>query len=162
MLPSQRAALNALLGRDPSAPLGAPSSPPAPRPLPGDDAQLLSLVAARNPELDALAAEIRGRSEGVALARLQYVPDLSLGAGTDLAGLAQTLSGALTLPLLRHEAIEAAIRQAEANQHAAESMRRQSQADLRSQVVQDLIAVRDADRQVALLQSALLPCAAGP
>jgi outer membrane protein TolC len=154
---AQRAALNALLGREPGAELEAPDALPPSRALTYTDQQVLDLAEQQNPELRALAAELRGKEDGIRLARLEYLPDFSLSFGTDLEGLSQTLLGALTAPLLRFESINAAIAQSEANLRAAESMRRQSKNDLAAQVVSDLVGVRDADRQLGLFHDNILP-----
>lgn len=156
-LPAQRAALNALLNRDADAPLPVPTGLPARAAFTGTDVQVLALVGKRNPELAAQAREIASRGEGVTLARLQYLPDVSLTAGTDLRGLAQSLLGTVTVPALRHEAIDAAVEQASDNVRAAEAMRRQTQNDLAAQLVMDLYTLRDADRQLTLFESTLLP-----
>src|SRR5947209_11383955 len=62
-LPGQRAALNALLDRLPSASLAAPTTLPATRPIQASDERLLSRAAEQNPELAALAREVAGRQE---------------------------------------------------------------------------------------------------
>ncbi len=154
---TQRATLNALLGRDARAALDLPQQQISSTPVHRTDDEILASAAERNPELAALAAEVRGKTDGIRLARLQYVPDFSLNTGTDLAGLTQTLMGAITVPALRYEAINAAIAQAEANLHAVESMRRQNRSDLTARVIDDLSTLRDADRQIGLLHDTVLP-----
>lgn len=156
-LPAQRAALNALLDRPPDAPIPIPTGMPEARQVVQDDGQVLKLVAERNPELAALAQEIAARKESLALARLQYLPDFSISVGTDLAGIAQSLAGMVTVPLLRHQAIDAAVAQAEANLRATEAMRRQARNDLGAQVVMNLSILRDADRQLGLFEHTVLP-----
>ena len=159
-LPARRAAINALLSRDAGAALPVPAQLPPTRPLALSDEQLLALAGKQNPELAALAAEINARSEGIRLARLQYMPDFSVSASTDLAGIAQTLTGMVTVPLLRYEAINAAIAQAQANLKAADAMRRQTRNDLKAQLVIDIATLRDADRQLDLFDHTILPRAA--
>ena len=78
LLPAQRSALNALLGRDPDAPLPVPSELPPQRPVSYSDGQLLELAVRQNPELAALASEIKAKQDGIQLARLQYVPDFNV------------------------------------------------------------------------------------
>lgn len=156
-LPSQRAALNALLNRDAGSPLPVPTQLPTTRSMGYSDEQLLALAAKQNPELAALAAEIRGRSEGIHLARLQYMPDFSVSASTDLAGIAQTLTGMVTVPLLRYQAINAAIAQADANLKSSDAMQRQTHNDLNAQIVMDIVSLRDADRQLGLFEHTVLP-----
>lgn len=156
-LPAERAALNALLSRPSDAALPVPAAMPAPVPLAGNDHEILSLAARQNPELAALTDEISGRKAGVTLAKLQYLPDFSVTVGSDLAGIGQSLAGMLTVPVLRYQAINAAVAQAQANLRASEAMRRQTGNDLAAQVVADLAAVRDADRQLELFDHTVLP-----
>ncbi|HEY6434126.1 MAG TPA: TolC family protein [Acetobacteraceae bacterium] len=156
-LPAQRAAINALLSRPADAPLPVPTELPASRPLVYEDEELVELAAKQNPELIALADEIRGRIEGIKLAKLQYAPDFNLSIGTDLMGVTQSLLGQATIPILRRDALNAAIAQAEANLRASEAMRRQAGSDLAAQVVADLTIIRDADRQLDLFDRNILP-----
>jgi cobalt-zinc-cadmium efflux system outer membrane protein len=156
-LPAQRATLNALLDRDPAAPISVPSQMPTIEQLSYSEDQVLQLAARQNPELAALAREIAGKAEGLKLARLQYLPDFSLSAGTDLGGISQNLMGMITVPILRHEAIEAAIRQAQANLRATEAMRHQTNNDLKAQLLMDLTIFHDADRQLDLVEKTIVP-----
>ncbi|HEX5242388.1 MAG TPA: TolC family protein [Tepidisphaeraceae bacterium] len=156
-LPAQRAALNALLDRTPDAPIPIPGRMPEARAVVQDDGQVLQLVAERNLELAALAQDVAAHKQSLALARLQYLPDFSISVGTDLAGIAQSLAGMVTVPLLRHQAIDAAVAQAEANLRATQAMRRQVRNDLGTQAVMDLSIIRDADRQLDLFQNTVLP-----
>ncbi len=160
-LPAQRAAINALLSRPLDTPLEAPTEMQASRTLVYEDTEIVDFAAKRNPELLALADEIRGRRDGVRLAKLQYVPDFNLSAGTDLMGIAQSVLGQATIPIFRFEALNAAIAQAEANLRASEAMRRQTSNDLSSQLVSDITAIRDADRQLDLYEHTVLPRAHG-
>jgi outer membrane protein TolC len=151
------AALNALLNRDPGAILQPPAQLPAAR-LPGvSDEELLARAARFNPELRALADEIAGKKDAIQLAKLQYVPDFSINLTGDLAGAAQDIVGSLTVPALRYNAIEAGIFQAQADLRAAEAQRRQYAADVRAEVVIDLLLIRDAQRQAAVLQKSIIP-----
>ncbi len=154
-LPGQRAAINALLSRPADAPL--PSELPTTRPLAYADGELVTLAAKQNPELVALADEIQGRQEGIRLAKLQYVPDFNFSAGTDLAGMTQSILGQATIPIFRHQALDAAINQAEANLRASEALRRQTANDLVARVVTDITALRDAERQLDLFEQTILP-----
>ncbi len=156
-LPSQRAAINALLGRAADAPLPVPTELPQPRTLAYGDEELADLAEKQNPELIALADETRGRTEGIQLAKLQYVPDFNLSAGTDLMGVTQSVLGQATIPVFRYEALNAAIAQAQANLRASEAMRRQAANNLAAEVIADLTIIRDADRQLDLLQHTILP-----
>jgi outer membrane protein TolC len=156
-LPIQRAMLNALLNRPATADIPLPDHLPAPTPLNISDQDLLDQAAKTNPELTAMADEIRAKHEEIQLAKLQYYPDFSVSAGTDLAGMAQSLLGSVTVPILRYEALHAAVEQAQANLNAAEATRQQTQNDLAAQLIDDISTLRDADRQIALLQNTILP-----
>jgi outer membrane protein TolC len=156
-LPSLRAAINALLNRPADAPLTVPPGLPPARSLAYADGELIDLAAKQNPELIALADEVRGHSEGIRLAKLQYVPDFNLSAGTDLMGVTQSVLGQATIPVFRYEALNAAIAQADANLRASEAMRRQTSNDLTAQVVADIAIIRDADRQLDLFEHTILP-----
>ena len=156
-LPKQRATINALLSRPADAPLPVPTDLPPMRTLVHGDGELLELAAKRNPELIALADEIRGGGEGIRLAKLQYMPDFNLSVGSDLMGITQTLLGQATVPILRYEAIDAAVAQAEAKLRASEAMRRQAGNDLAAQVVADMTIIRDSDRQLDLFDHTILP-----
>src|SRR5438552_11256646 len=74
---AQRAAINALINRDPDAAVATPTTLPSSGPVSHSDQQLLELAAVRNPELKALAQEIKAKHVGIKLARLQYFPDFS-------------------------------------------------------------------------------------
>jgi outer membrane protein, heavy metal efflux system len=156
-LPSERAAINALLSRPADAPLPLPTDIPSMRSIAYSDTELIDLAAKQNPELLALADEIHGRREGIRLAKLQYVPDFNLSAGTDLMGVTQSVVGQATIPIFRYEALNAAIAQAEANLRASEAMRRQAGNDLESQVLADIAIIRDAERQIDLFEHSILP-----
>jgi len=156
-LPSQRAAINALLSRPADAPLPVPARLPASRPVVYGDGDLVEMAAQQNPELIALADEIRGRGEGTRLAKLQYVPDFNLSVGTDLMGVTQSLVGQATIPMFRYEALKAAVAQAEAKLRASEASRRQAGNDLTAQVIADITIIRDAGRQLDLFDHAILP-----
>jgi len=156
-LPSQRAAINALLSRAFDASLSAPADLPSSQPIAHTDRELAELVVKQNPKLLALADEIRAREQAIRLAKLQYVPDFNFSAGTDLMGITQSVLGQATIPIFRYEAIDAAIAQAQANLRVSEAMRRQTGNDLASQVTADIAMIRDADRQLELFQQTILP-----
>jgi outer membrane protein, heavy metal efflux system len=156
-LPSQRAAINALLSRPADAPLPVPTKLPASRRIVYGAGDLVEMAARQNPELVALADEIRGRGEGIRLAELQYVSDFNLSLGTDLMGVTQSLLSQATIPIFRYEALNAAIAQAEAKLRASEAMRRQIGNNLTAQVIADIAIIRDAGRQLDLFDHTILP-----
>jgi cobalt-zinc-cadmium efflux system outer membrane protein len=154
-LPQQRAALNALLGRAPDAPLAPPAALPAPRPLAADDGTLIALGVAENPELRALAREQEGRADAVRLARQQYIPDFNPFGG--ITGSMQQVAGiAVSLPA-RISMIRGAVREARESLARADAMLRQGRLDREARFVATLHALRDAERQRALLEDDVLP-----
>ena len=130
---------------------------PRPRPLIYSDQKILTLAAQNNPELIPLAHNIRGRKQGLELAKLQYLPDFSANVGTDLKGVTQSLAASLTIPFLRYEAIDAAVAQAEANLRSTQAMRRQTLSDLNAQIIPGVVSLHDAVRQLDLFHNTLLP-----
>jgi outer membrane protein TolC len=129
----------------------------APRPADFADDALLARAADRNPELLALSREVQGRTQAIELARLQYLPDFALGIGLDPGDWATRVMGMITMPIVRRPAIEGAIEQARADLRATEAMRRQVGNDLAAQVVLQLYALRNADRQIRLFEEAIVP-----
>ncbi len=156
-LPGELATLNALLDRAPDAALDPPAELPRLRDIPGDGADLLSLAAQNNPELHALAEEAIAKAVAIRRAKQEYWPDFSVNVTTDLGGVTQSLMGSVMVPLVRYQAIDAGIRQAEANLHATEAMRRQASHDLATRVIGDLSLFHDAQRQIDLFENTLLP-----
>jgi outer membrane protein TolC len=156
-LPGERAALNGLLSRAADAPLDVPAALPTARELNASDADLLAAAAKTNPELQALAHEASGNQDAIRRARLEYLPDFNVGFSTDLAGMTQTLMGSVVLPYLRHEAIDAGIRQAEANLRQTQAMQRQTAHSIAARILGDLAVLREAQRQTEVLEKDLIP-----
>jgi cobalt-zinc-cadmium efflux system outer membrane protein len=153
----QQAVLNALLNRPPTAAIPLPDSLPADRPIEASDQDLLDRAAKMNPELIAEADEIRAKEQNLHLAKLQYYPDFSLSASTDLQGMAQSLLGQFTVPIIRYEALHAAVAQAQANLRAVEAQRRQAGNDLAAELIDDIATLHDAERQIELIGQTILP-----
>ena len=156
-LPGRRAALNALLNREPLARLNLPKALPSARPFKDTDEDILAKLAERNPELEALAREIQGREEAVTLMRQQYLPEFGLGVSGDAGGIARSIMGMLTLPILRYPAIEASIAQAKAELEMTRAMRRQAEHDLKARANLHLYDLRNSERQANVFQIAVLP-----
>lgn len=153
----RRAALNALLNREPLADLDIPGKFPPARAFQGTDAEILERLAVRNPELEALAREVRARKQAVTLMRQEYLPDFGLGVSGDAGGMARSIMGMVTAPFVRFPAIEASISQAKAELEMARAARRQMEHDLKAKAVLLLYDLRNADRQSALYEASILP-----
>jgi outer membrane protein, heavy metal efflux system len=149
------AALNGLLARDPAATIALPAGPPAPRPLPADDAALIAAAVDRNPELAALARQVSGRREALELARMAYIPDINPAAAFT-GGVSQAISAMVVLPTTIPE-IKGRIREARAMRDAAEAQLRQARRDRAARFVAALVVLRNSERQAALFRDAILP-----
>jgi len=149
------AKLNALLGRPATDPAPLPASLPPLRPLPAADADLIRLASERSPALQALAREVEGKEEALALAKQAYLPDFGLSLSVT-GSVAQTLGGMLVLPT-RLEAIRAGIEEARANLQAATAARAQYERDLAASFVLNLYALRNDERQIKLFQETIIP-----
>lgn len=154
-LPAARARLNALIGRSADAPLDPPTLP-APRPLP-DDAALLAAGTGANPELAALARDASGRAAALDLARQQYLPDINPFAG--ITGSMEQAAGAAIRLMTTIPQIRAGIREARASLRGSEALARQGGLDRDAAFVAAVLALRSAERQLALLRDHVEPSA---
>jgi outer membrane protein TolC len=154
-LPAARARLNAQIGRSADAPLDPPMLP-APRPLPSDTA-LLAVGTRENPEIAALTRDAAGRAAALDLARQQYFPDINPFAG--IAGGMEQVAGAAITFATTIPQIQAGIREARANLRGSEALARQGDLDRNAAFVATLLALRLAERQLALLRDHVEPSA---
>jgi len=154
---SMRGELNGMLGRDASAPLGLPPELPPPRPVTADDAALIAVAVAQNPELAALAQQVAGRSDAVELARLAYLPDI-IPSASITGSVSQSLGAMLMVPT-KLPAIRAAIDEAHAMTRSTEAMLRQTTQDRAARFVADLYLMRNSERESELYRARIVPAA---
>jgi cobalt-zinc-cadmium efflux system outer membrane protein len=154
-VPQQRARLNALAARPAGAPLALPAALPAPRAMPADDAALLALGAAANRDVAALAHEVASRDAAVDRARQEFIPDINPFAST--TGSMEQVAGMMASLPTRVPIILGGIREARAMLARADAMARQAVVDRRADFVATLAALRDLERQAALVDARLLP-----
>jgi len=152
---TMRSTLNAMLARDPRAPLDLPQTLPPPRPLAADDAHLLALATDNNPDLARLAHQVAGRQDALELARMAYIPDINPIAGFT-GGLSQMIGAMVVLPTTIPE-IKGKIDESRAMLRSTQAMLRQTRADRAASFVAALYAMRSAERQSAVFQDAILP-----
>ena len=156
-LPADRAALNRLIGRPVSQPLRVPGTLPH-MPIPQDSlTRLLTLVVRRNPDLAALRRDIRAGRIDIERAKMNYIPDFSLSAATSLDGITQNLGGGIMFPIVRYQAINAAIRQNRDWLRESEAQLRSARLSVAAQIVADLVMVQSDARQTGLYEGVLLP-----
>lgn len=154
-LPQARARLNAMLARPADAPLEPPATLPVPRPLPADDAALISAAAESNPELAALARQVQGRRDALELARMQYIPDFSPFAGFT-GSIEQFVGLAISLPTVIPE-IQGMIKEARADLRRIEAMYRQTQLNRQAELVAALYSLRNSERQAEVFATHVQP-----
>ena len=154
---AMRGELNGMLGREPSAPLGLPANLPARRPVAADDASLIAVAVARNPELAALAQQVAGRTDAVELARLAYLPDI-IPSASITGSVSQSLGAMLMVPT-KLPAIRAAIDEAQSMTRSSEAMLRQTTHDRAARFVADLYLMRNAERETQLYRTRVVPSA---
>jgi outer membrane protein TolC len=154
---AMRAQLNAMLARDPDAPLPPPETIPDPRPLPAADDRLLAMAVDRNPELAALSHEVAGREDALALAKLQWIPDINPSFGFT-GSISQMVGAAVMLPTTQRE-IRGAIRESEAMLEASRAVLEQTRRERAAAFVATLIALRDAERQTQWFAERIIPAA---
>jgi cobalt-zinc-cadmium efflux system outer membrane protein len=156
-VPGEAASINAILNRDPASPLALPAELPSARAVPYSDDEIASFVSERNPEIKAFAHDAAAREEAVKLARQQYIPDFALSAQGDLEGMMQGLMAMVTAPVLRWEAIQASIRQAEAQLEASRAARQEAQNRLGASALMALYDMRNVERETSLLADTVVP-----
>jgi outer membrane protein TolC len=154
-LPSLVARMNTLLGRDPRAAVPLPRAPLEPRPFTVSDADILALAAERSPELAALAREVAGKEEALALAQQSWLPDLNPILSVT-GSVSQTLGAMIVLPT-RVEAIRAGVAEAQALLNAAHAAHAQYSRDLAASFVLNLLVLHGAERQARLFAETIEP-----
>lgn len=150
--------MNALLARTPDAPLAAPLSlRPLPQPVPGTDALLARLHKA-NPVLLAQDARVRSAEAEQSLARKDWYPDVTLGAGaqTNSGSWGYAASFGVTIPL-QWGAKESAEQEADANLGAARQRLAASIAELEGDLAQAIAALSAAEEMGSVRRKQLVP-----
>lgn len=150
-----KAMLNGMLDRPPEARLVLAGELPPARNVPLRDDQLIAMGVDASPEIGRLAAQVKGRSDAIDLAKMQYLPDVSPTAGFT-GSLSQSLGAMVMLPTTI-PMINASIREAKAMRDASQAMLRQTRSDRAANFVAILYAMRSDERQKAFLQERILP-----
>jgi len=153
---AQRAALNALLAREPDAPLALPDAPPPPRARPAV-AEILRAGVLENPELAGLAADVAVREAALGLAESRHTPDVAPFAEAG-GGMDESLGLVITYPS-NPSAVRAAIERARAERDAADATLRQARLDTRAALAAALAALDADERTAARLRDGVEPAA---
>lgn len=155
VLPQERAQLNALLAREPDAPLSPPLTLPPPRLLRLDDATLISLAARQNPQRKVFANQVQGRSDAVELARLQYIPDFNPFLGLT-GSVSQAIGLGISIPTFLPE-VRGRVSETRAELSGMMAMYRQTKFDTTASAVAALVTFRNSERQAALYDQQIVP-----
>jgi cobalt-zinc-cadmium efflux system outer membrane protein len=147
------------------AALGLTSQQPAP-PVPThfefaaenlNEDELLRSAFARNPQLAAMAAEVRTAEAGIAVAYKERVPDFNAGLMAEVYKPPfYWPQVGMTLPVWRDK-LAAEIAQAKANELAAQARWQSAQIELAVNFAQKSFAYRETGRNLALIENKLLP-----
>ncbi|MCI0629571.1 MAG: TolC family protein [Phycisphaerales bacterium] len=152
-----RALINAMLARDPQAPLEPSSLFATPRASPRDDLSILLAAAGENPEIARWVRQVEGRQDALELTRMQWIPDINPSV-MFTGGIAQAIGAAITLPTTIAE-IRGSIRESQAMLRASEATLRQVRHDSAAGIVAALISLRNNERQAQVFQQSILPLA---
>jgi outer membrane protein TolC len=122
-----------------------------------DADELLRVAFARNPQLAAMAADVRAAEAGIAVSYKERIPDFNAGLSVEVYRPPFYWPQAnMTLPIWRDK-LAAEVAQAQANKLAAQSRLKAGQIDLAVNFAEKLFACRETSRNLALLQDELLP-----
>ncbi len=142
----------------------APQQPDPPTPVhfeisrenPDAD-ELLRVAFARNPQLAAMAADVRAAEAGIAVAYKERVPDFNAGLSAEVYRPPfYWPQVGMTLPLWRDK-LAAEIAQAKANEMAAKLRLKAGQIDLAVSFAEKSFAYRETSRNLALIEDELVP-----
>jgi cobalt-zinc-cadmium efflux system outer membrane protein len=159
---SARAELNALMGRDPSAPLEVAGQYGPARVLPSL-IELERIAVENRPELKAIAATSGVAEAQLSLARKAYTPDFTVAGGYMLMPEGSTFRNnymaelSVSLPWLNRRKHDSEIKEAEA---AASVVRSEHNAQVNAaflEIQQTLIRARAAERSLKLYSDTLRP-----
>jgi outer membrane protein TolC len=167
MRPAVAARLNAAMNRPTGSPLPWPKDAAEERVAVADD-EVVALLRETSPDLKAMEDEVAARREAVALARVEAVPDVSLGVeymqidgarasmmpddSRDMVAVMASVS----IPVW-YEKYAAGVREAEARHMAAVKERLDRENDLAVDARMALYGLRDAARRIGLYRDTLLP-----
>jgi len=139
------------------------AAPPVPTqfvstPLDLEAPDLFSVALARNPGLKAMEAEIRQADAGIRLARKARIPDFSAGVEVDVKTAPYLVrpEAGVTLPIWRDK-LAAELADAQANKKVAQARLTAEQIALAIEFADKTYAVRESQRNLALLRDRLIP-----
>ncbi len=123
-----------------------------------DADELLQTACQRNPQLKAMAADVRAAEAGIAVAYKERVPDFSVALMADVKAspVLYWPQAGMSLPVWRDK-IAAEIAGAKANELAAQSRLKATQIELVVRAAEKSFAGRETARNLALIQNQMIP-----
>jgi cobalt-zinc-cadmium efflux system outer membrane protein len=122
-----------------------------------DADELLRTAFERNPQLSAMAADVRTAEADIAVAYKERVPDFNAGLSADVyAPPFYWPQAGMTLPIWRDK-LAAEVAQAKANELAVKSRLKAAQIDLAVSFAEKSFAYRETSRNLALIEDKLIP-----
>ena len=156
-IPTDRAALNRMLGRAAQRPLRVPGQLPRAVHWSRTVSGALADAVRRNPDLGALRRDIHAGRIDVERAKMDYIPDFNLSAATSLDGIAQSLGGAIMFPFVRYRAIHAAILQSRDRLRQRQAQLRSRRLSIAARLIADLQMASSDRQQIDLYERVVLP-----
>ncbi len=150
-----RQQLNALLGRPAVAELRPPATLRSSPEWPGRARELRAQLESFTPQLAALRAEVAARGEALALARLQFFPDINPMAAFT-GSVSQAVGAGVVLPLTWRK-LQAQMAVAKALLAASQALLQQAEHDLQAELAATLVVLDSLERQRQLWSGQLLP-----
>ncbi|MBP1720965.1 MAG: putative chemiosmotic efflux system protein [Deltaproteobacteria bacterium] len=152
--------LNLFVGRDTSLPLGRPATGREAR-LDETLGELVKKAYDRSPEIRAKEKIIEGTEAKVRLAKKEYIPDVTLNAGTDQRGGDYTnmykLTASINLPVYFSTRQEPAVKEASAQLLEAKHELEATKFIISSTIRENFAMATSAQRLMELYRNALIP-----
>ena len=123
-----------------------------------DADELLRVAFERNPQLAAMAADVRAAEAGIAVAYKERVPDFNAALMADVKAspVLYWPQLSMSLPIWRDKLV-AEVAQAKANELSAKSRLKAGQIDLAVNFAEKTFAYRETSRNLMLLETELIP-----
>lgn len=156
---SLKAAINSLLNRPRDAPLGKPVEPPR-RKLPFSFEKLVEIGLEKSPELKAAERSLDRNGLALDLAKKQYYPDFTIGAGYAnrgrFEGMWQVMAG-VTIPLYFKRKQDYGVREAVADLSSAQETLQAVKQSLFFRVKDLFLIAQTSERLLELIGTGTLP-----
>jgi cobalt-zinc-cadmium efflux system outer membrane protein len=152
--------LNSVLGREVQSPLGRPQELPA-APCPWTLEELLLQAKDHSSDIQAKAQMIRGTEAKVEMAKKEYYPDFTLGAGLfKRNGIYEdmwSLTATVNIPLFYQDKQRQGVLEAQAARRQAQKELQATETMLSANLRENYSMVKSAEKLMALYREGLMP-----